>query len=175
MIRKRIDANAAAAEQSDSLRNVKGLSDNPRREIISLYATSERGPTRKCHRPEKKIKHAFKSLRFLKLPCQKEGQELSIPFLFLSEQVAAKVENCGLYKESLRICRDRARPHANMQLILYIDECTTGSLCSKDTRRAAAKRWFAWSTLRDADQLASRVEPRCALRPGRRPSPTLDR
>ena len=42
MKRKRIDANATAAEQFDSLRNVKGLSDNTRREIISLYATSER-------------------------------------------------------------------------------------------------------------------------------------
>lgn len=144
MKRKRIDANATAAEQFDSLRNVKGLSDNTRREIISLYATSERGATRTCHRPEKKYKHAFASLRFLKLPCQQEGQELSIPFLSLSEQVAAKVETCGLYKESLRICRDKRMPQGNMQLIVYIDECTTGNVVAPDPSRKAHLIYVAW-------------------------------
>ena len=167
MKRRRIDPQDAPAAQFNELQNIRGMTNNARREVVAAYAATTTGRQGRMAAAATQVySNSLEALRSVTLPAAEDnGKGIQIYFFSLADQLAAKVDRCKLFCESLRRCRD-ALADNKLELICYVDECTAGNVVHPDPQRKAhllyisfvqmpllsrETQWLTMSVLRTAE------------------------
>ena len=167
MKRRRIDPQDAPAAQFNDLQNIRGMTNNARREVVAAYTATTTGRQGRMAAAATQVySNSLEALRPVTLPAAEDnGKGIQIYFFSLADQLAAKVDRCKLFCESLRRCRD-ALADNKLELICYVDECTAGNVVHPDPQRKAhllyisfvqmpllsrETQWLTMSVLRTAE------------------------
>ena len=167
MKRRRIDPQDAPAAQFNELQNIRGMTNNARREVVAAYTATTTGRQGRMAAAATQVySNSLEALRSVTLPAAEDnGKGIQIYFFSLADQLAAKVDRCKLFCESLRRCRD-ALADNKLELICYVDECTAGNVVHPDPQRKAhllyisfvqmpllsrETQWLTMSVLRTAE------------------------
>ena len=167
MKRRRIDTQDAPAAQFNELQNIRGMTNNARREVVAAYTATTTGRQGRMAAAATQVySNSLEALRSVTLPAAEDnGKGIQIYFFSLADQLAAKVDRCKLFCESLRRCRD-ALADNKLELICYVDECTAGNVVHPDPQRKAhllyisfvqmpllsrETQWLTMSVLRTAE------------------------
>ena len=142
------------------------MTNNARREVVAAYtATSTGRQGRMATTAAQVYSNSLDSLRSVSVPAAQDDKKGIDIFFSLAEQLAAKVDRCKLFSESLRRCRD-ALVNGKLELICYVDECTAGNVVHPDPQRKAhllyisfvqmpllsrETQWLTMSVLRTAE------------------------
>ena len=140
MKRKRSIRDLPSAEQFEALGSVRGLSDVARREVLHMYGTGDKGG-RKQSRPQQIYRRAHGALREMVLTGT-DGM-VNFPYFSLAEVLEAKVTACALFRASLSSCCGEWNG-GKVQLVVYVDECTSGNVVAPDPTR---KAYFVYVTV----------------------------
>ena len=167
MKRRRIDPQDAPAAQFNEWQNIRGMTNNARREVVAAYTATTTGRQGRMAAAATQVySNSLEALRSVTLPAAEDnGKGIQIYFFSLADQLAAKVDRCKLFCESLRRCRD-ALADNKLELICYVDECTAGNVVHPDPQRKAhllyisfvqmpllsrETQWLTMSVLRTAE------------------------
>ena len=167
MKRKRIDPKQSPAAQVNELQNVRGMTNNARREVVAAYTATTTGRQGRMATASSQVySNSLEALRSMNLPAAGSNEkDVQVWFFSLADQLAAKIDKCQLFCESLRRCRD-ALANNTLELICYVDECTAGNVVHPDPQRKAhllyisfvqmpllsrETQWLTMSVLRTAE------------------------
>ena len=105
MKRRRIDMNEKPAKQFDALRNIRGMTNAARREVVAAYTTTAtRSGARAASRAQHVFPHSRESLRSMRLPMEPGSEDLEVWYFSLLQHLAAKVDSCAFSRAALRHC-----------------------------------------------------------------------
>ena len=138
--RKRLREEDSPAEQFATLRQVKSLSLQECRNIVSLLKIDERGK-RTCSRMRQKYTEALPCLREIAVPMG-SGLTLKQPCMSLPALVQAKVQACPFYAQNLTAAYHTSKGH--LRLILYADEAHGGNVLAATHARKATLVYAAF-------------------------------
>lgn len=138
MKRRRIGTHEKPSTQFDSLRNIRGMTNAARREVVAAYTTTSRGSgARAASRAQHVFPYSKESLRSMRIPTGSDSEDLEVWYFSLLQHLAAKVDGCPLYKAALRQCLQKGLDGNRLRLIFYVDECTAGNVVDPDPQRKA--------------------------------------
>lgn len=138
MKRRRIDTNEKPRKQFDALRNIRGMTNAARREVVAAYTTTATGSgARAASRAQHVFPHSSESLRSMRLATERGSEDLEVWYFSLLQHLAAKVDSCALYRAALRHCLKKGLDGNRLRLIFYVDECTAGNVVDPDPQRKA--------------------------------------
>lgn len=120
MKRKRIDPQHPPVAQFNELQNIRGMTNNARREVVAAYTATTTGRQGRMATTSTQVySNSLEALRSLNLSAAGSNEkDVQIWFFSLADQLAAKVDRCPLFCESLRRCRD-ALADNGFELICY--------------------------------------------------------
>ena len=79
MKRRRIDTNEKPARQFDALRNIRGMTNAARRQVVAAYTTTATGRgARAASRAQHVFPHSRESLRSMRLPTEPGSEDLEV-------------------------------------------------------------------------------------------------
>lgn len=131
--RKRLREEDTPAQQFAALRQVKGLSIQDCRSIVSLLGDNDYGK-RTCSRMSQKYTEALPCLREITVPMW-SGKSLSVPCMSLPAMLQAKIQACPFYATNFAAAARTRKSCLN--LILYADEAHGGNVLAATHARKA--------------------------------------
>ena len=141
--RKRLREEHKPAQQFAALRQVKSLSLEECRSVVSLLQGNDAGK-RTCSRMSQKYTEALPCLRAVTVP-KWSGETLSVPCMSLQAMLQAKIQACPLYAANFAAAARSTKN--NLNLILYTDEAHGGNVLAATHARKATLVYAAFVNL----------------------------
>ena len=136
-MKRKLDPSATPVEQFQALRQIRGLSHEDCRRVITLLRDDEQGAAT-CRKQHLKYPQATKLLREVKLP----DSNLAIQLNTVPDLIQEKVDKCGLF--AYMMLQALKQGSNALSLLLFADEANPGNILAARHPRKSNLYYFTF-------------------------------
>lgn len=136
-MKRKLDPSATPVEQFQALRQIRGLSHEDCRRVITLLRDDEQGAAT-CRKQHLKYPQATKLLREVKLP----NSNLAIHLNTVPDLIQEKVDRCGLF--AYMMLQALKKGSNALTLLLFADEANPGNILAARHPRKSSLYFTFW-------------------------------